>query len=340
MTRPRSFGMLPPGSFGMLSLGPPRGIAPISAPTRASGVRQPARAAPRRRRLCPRSCSSPAPTPVSARRSSPPPWPPPWPPGVAASPSTSRSRPDSRRAPETSTACAPWPDLRMSTRGSACAIRWHPSPPPSETHVEAIARLAGTHDHTLIEGAGGLLVELDAAGRTLADLAAAVLETAGARGMAGVGGTAGAGGSGRALETAGPAGTLVVCRAALGTLNHTELTIEALTRRRVPVVGLVIGAWPRRPGPIELSNRRHFARHRVPLLGAVPEGAGDLEPGAFRAEASAWFADAVSGALGGATGGALGSTAGRALGGTAGGALGGTAGHALGPTAGPSLHTA
>ena len=104
-----------------------------------------------------------------------------------------------------------------------------------------------------------MLVQLDSAGRTLADIAAA---------------------AGR--RAAASAAVIVVCRAALGTLNHTELTIEALTRRGVPVAGLVVGAWPREPTDIDLSNHRYLSRHSVPLLGAVPEHAGRLAPPSSR----------------------------------------------------------
>ena len=121
-----------------------------------------------------------------------------------------------------------------------------------------------------MEGAGGVLVQLDSAGRTLADIAAA------------------------AAGAAGSAAVIVVCRAALGTLNHTELTIEALTRRGVPVAGLVVGAWPREPTEIDLSNHRYLSRHSVPLLGAVPEHAGRLAAAEFQAAAPGWFVGLVA----------------------------------------------
>lgn len=46
--------------------------------------------------------------------------------------------------------------------------------PPLAQHQAAIERLCDAHDVTLVEGAGGLLVELDGEGHTLADLALAV----------------------------------------------------------------------------------------------------------------------------------------------------------------------
>jgi dethiobiotin synthase len=42
-------------------------------------------------------------------------------------------------------------------------------------HRDAVRALAASHEHVLVEGAGGLLVELDGQGHTLADLAAALV---------------------------------------------------------------------------------------------------------------------------------------------------------------------
>jgi dethiobiotin synthase len=112
-------------------------------------------------------------------------------------------------------------------------------------HVEAVRRLAATHDHVLVEGAGGLLVELDEEGHTLADLAAALA-----------------------------APVVVVCRSGLGTLNHTALTVEALRRRGITLAGVLIGSWPADPTAIERDNRRHLERYG--LLGALPAEAGLL----------------------------------------------------------------
>jgi dethiobiotin synthetase len=134
--------------------------------------------------------------------------------------------------------------------------------PSAQAHTAAIAELAETRDHVLVEGAGGLLVALDSDGRTLADIAAA---------------------SGDA------AAVVIVCRIGLGTLNHTELTIEALGRRGIDILGLVVGSWPRHPSDIDTSNRDYLSRHTVPLLGLVPEGAGTLAPAEFATSAAGWF---------------------------------------------------
>ena len=144
----------------------------------------------------------------------------------------------------------------------AAAARAGVTLPPARAHLDAIRELAERHDHTLVEGAGGLLVHLDHDGTTLADLAAAL--------------------------PGGPAPAVVVCRSGLGTLNHTDLVLEALATRGVPAAGLVIGSWPAEPTDVDRDNRAELAR-RAPLIGSVPEGSGDRAPHRFRELAPAWF---------------------------------------------------
>ena len=99
---------------------------------------------------------------------------------------------------------------------------------------------------TLVEGAGGLLVEIGAAATTLRDLAAAV-----------------------------GAPVLTVVAPGLGTLNHTSLTLEALAAQGVPGAGLVIGSWPAQPGVAEVDNRDALAR-LAPVRAALPAGVASL----------------------------------------------------------------
>jgi dethiobiotin synthetase len=123
--------------------------------------------------------------------------------------------------------------------------------PPLAAHADRIAALAPDFDLVLVEGAGGVLVRLDEAGGTLADLAGLL---------------SGAG-------SIGPVGAVLVTGAELGTLNVTELTVEALRHRGVPVLGLVIGRWPADPGPAEFGNLADLPRLTgVRLLGLIPEG--------------------------------------------------------------------
>lgn len=117
----------------------------------------------------------------------------------------------------------------------------------------AIQDLAAVHDLVLLEGTGGLLVPLDDRGGTLADVAAALA-----------------------------APVLVVVAAGLGTLNHTALTAEALRTRGLTCSGIVIGAWPAEPDLAARCNVADLpAITGLPLLGALPEGAGRLTPPEF-----------------------------------------------------------
>lgn len=118
--------------------------------------------------------------------------------------------------------------------------------------ADAAAALAADHDLVLVEGAGGLLVRLSDDG-TLADVAALL-----------------------------DAPVLVVAAAGLGTLNATELTVEALRRRGLTCPGVVVGSWPAEPDLAARCNLADLpATSGVPLLGALPEGAGALAPERF-----------------------------------------------------------
>jgi len=135
-------------------------------------------------------------------------------------------------------------------------------------HAGRIAALAAEHDTVVVEGAGGLLVRLDQDGGTLLDLAV-LLQGAlpGAR-----------------VEV------VVVCRAGLGTLNHTELTVAALRAAGVEPAGLVIGSWPDSPGLAESCNLAELPRVTgLPVLAVLPGRAGSLERDAFLAAAPTWF---------------------------------------------------
>jgi dethiobiotin synthetase len=132
--------------------------------------------------------------------------------------------------------------------------------PRIAAHAERVRELAAAHDHVLVEGAGGLLVELDSDGGTLADLGSLLA-----------------------------AAFVLVTRTALGTLNHTALTLEALEARNLQVLGVVLGSWPSDPGSVHHSNRQVLRRLQVPLLGTLPEQASELSPADFRAEAAAWL---------------------------------------------------
>ena len=138
--------------------------------------------------------------------------------------------------------------------------------PPIAVHAKRIRELAGEYDVVLVEGSGGLLVRLDAAGRTLADLGVAL----------------------RYLGTS--CGAVVVAGAGLGTLNASALTAEALAARGLPLLGVVIGDWPAAPGLAEECNVEDLpAVTGGRLLGRIPWGAGRMSPAEFVVAAPGWL---------------------------------------------------
>jgi dethiobiotin synthetase len=58
---------------------------------------------------------------------------------------------------------------------------------------------------------------------------------------------------------------LLVARSGLGTLNHTLLSLEALSRRSIPVLGLVLNGDPHPDNPRTLE-----ALGGVPVLAELP----------------------------------------------------------------------
>ncbi|TQM44664.1 dethiobiotin synthase [Pseudonocardia cypriaca] len=160
--------------------------------------------------------------------------------------------------------------LRLVPGTTGCELARYPDPlapataarragmPPvtPRAAADAATALAADHDLVLVEGAGGLLVRMTDDG-TLADVAALLA-----------------------------APVLVVAAAGLGTLNATELTVEALRRRGLACPGVVVGAWPAEPDLAARCNLADLpATSGVPLLGAVPHGAGALDPERFGAVA-------------------------------------------------------
>ena len=116
-------------------------------------------------------------------------------------------------------------------------------------------------DFVLVEGAGGLLCPLGA-GELMADLAA---------------------------DCGFP--LLIVARNALGTINHTLLTVEAAERRRLPVAGIILNTPVSRPNdPSVAGNPEEIRVHcSHPILGEVSHG-GPLPESVRR-----WVRDMTSG---------------------------------------------
>lgn len=149
---------------------------------------------------------------------------------------------------------------------ATAARRAGAAPVPLAALAGRIRALTG-RDLILIEGAGGLLVRLDADGATVA-------------GLAGVLG----------------APLLVVAAAGLGTLNAAALTCEAIRARGLKTAGVVIGSWPAQPGPAETANLADLPAYtHAPLLGAIPEGAGQLGRRDFLAAARNSLAPSLGG---------------------------------------------
>lgn len=118
-------------------------------------------------------------------------------------------------------------------------------PPVRPADVAAlVGRLSASHDLVLVEGAGGLLVRYDDDGGTFADIIAAC-----------------------------DAEVLLVTHSGLGALNWTVLTAEAMSRRGLRCVGMVIGSLP---GTLDLATEHNIGELPVvsglPLLGALPQG--------------------------------------------------------------------
>ena len=147
-----------------------------------------------------------------------------------------------------SVSVARYPDALAPVAAAAAVGR---SLPSADQIIDAVRSVDRSGRLTLVEGAGGLLVELATAGVTLRDLA---------------------------VDLAAP--VLVVCEAGLGTLNHTALTLEALENKGISCAGLVIGSWPSSPGAAEEFNRGALEA-LAPVRAVLPAGAAALSRADF-----------------------------------------------------------
>jgi dethiobiotin synthetase len=95
----------------------------------------------------------------------------------------------------------------------------------------AAERAAGDGDFLVCEGVGGLLVPLCASPRYLVRDLAVDLQLP----------------------------LVVAASPGLGTINHTLLTLEAARGAGLAIAAVVLTPWPRRPGPVEESNRETIA---------------------------------------------------------------------------------
>lgn len=137
--------------------------------------------------------------------------------------------------------------------------------PSLEDQRNLVSTAARESDVTLVEGSGGVLVNLGVQWNLL-DLA-------------------------EALERTGhEVAFVVVARAGLGTLNHTALTVQAIRARGLMVEGVAIGSWPAHP---DLAAEQNLVDlpflTGVPLIGRIPEGADRLPVPDFRRRALEWL---------------------------------------------------
>jgi dethiobiotin synthetase len=110
----------------------------------------------------------------------------------------------------------------------------------------AYEKLRSAYEILLVEGVGGVLVPLGP-GLLLADLAAKLRIP-----------------------------TLLVARTGLGTLNHTLLSLEALRRRDIPVLGVLCTDSPGEDETIAADNLKIIAEFgRIEVFGRLPFGPDD-----------------------------------------------------------------
>jgi dethiobiotin synthetase len=106
--------------------------------------------------------------------------------------------------------------------------------------TQAVHTLAGSAEAVLVEGVGGLLCPLTEEA-TVADLITALRLPA-----------------------------VVVARRALGTLNHTLLTLEAAERRELKVAGVIVNSTMPSQDLADETNVEELRRLGVPVLATIP----------------------------------------------------------------------
>ncbi|KRE39445.1 hypothetical protein ASG73_03750 [Janibacter sp. Soil728] len=141
--------------------------------------------------------------------------------------------------------------LRLSA-GSAPVVR------------QAVTAVGGDHDVLIIDAAAGLLVPLDERGGTLADV-------------------------GTALRYKGiSTGAVLVTTGGLAAPNVLALSAEALTRRELPVIGVVVVRAAHADGEVT-SPARLVAAAGAPLLAVLPGDLASDDPSSLGSQAAPAF---------------------------------------------------
>lgn len=84
---------------------------------------------------------------------------------------------------------------------------------------------------------------------------------------------------------------VIVARPALGTINHTLLTVEAARAAELEIAAVVLNPWPQQPSELERSNRETIARlTQLPVLTfpQIESAAQLLTPTVISIERSEW----------------------------------------------------
>lgn len=137
--------------------------------------------------------------------------------------------------------------------------------PPMSQLAHDVVTCSEGHDVTFVEGAGGVAVRLDIDGGTVITL-------------------------GSALRDAGHDVTFVVVTSlALGTLNHTELTVAPLRAQGFEPAGLALGDVPDVLGLAEMCNTTELPRVTgLAVVASLPHGVSHWPAQRFRAHAPSW----------------------------------------------------
>ena len=146
------------------------------------------------------------------------------------------------------------PAVALQMKRGGPARRGDNVPIPWDVVDTALERLDDHCSYLIVEGIGGVMVPLEGPGRAMhaRDFPSTVLDMIVAIGYPAV----------------------VVADAALGTLNHTALTITALRSRGIRVAGVVLNRF--RPGVDDVAMQTNPvwipAQCKAPILAVIPDG--------------------------------------------------------------------